>query len=386
MDSGEGPSPRQPAPDLGSQPGRDGGAGGDDLPREARRRLASLGARALERGRLTPEQVATMLTAGVGETPSETVHEENKLELRRYRPDEKRYETPVCIVYALVNRPYVLDIQPDRSVVGQLLDAGFEVYLVDWGEPSTLDTSLGLADYVCRYLDNCVEAIREQAGVDEVHLLGYCMGGTLALMYTSCFQQRVRSLSLMATPVVFDGTGGVLERWASWYDPVTAAETYGNVPAELLAAGFVLMEPVENLVGKYVRLFENADDEDYVELFARMERWTWDGVDVAGRVFAEFVDDVYRNDRLVDGDISLCGEQVDPATVDVPLLQIVGQHDHIVPPESSRALNDIVASEDERLVEFPAGHVGISVGSRAHEELWPEVCSWLADRSHPANG
>lgn len=352
-------------------------------PPDVQRRLAHLAAKAVERGALAPKTLAAMLTVDVGHTDSHVVYEENKLELRRYEPPEREHATPILVVYALVNRPYVLDLQPDRSVVGRLLEAGFEVYLVDWGEPSRLDTSLGLEDYVCRYLDSCVEAVCDRAGVEEVHLLGYCMGGSLSIMYAALFAERVRTLSLMATPVVVDGTGGLLERWGIHYDPAVTAETYGNVPAELLAAQFALMEPVENLLGKYVQLFENLADEEFVELFARMERWTWDGVDVAGRVFTEFVEEVYRQDDLVAGEITLDGERVDPAEVETPLQQILGQHDHIVPPESSRPLNDVVASEDERLVEFPAGHIGISVSGRAHAELWPDVCAWLAERSAP---
>jgi polyhydroxyalkanoate synthase len=332
-----------------------------------------------------PERLVTMLTARVGQTPSEVIYEENKLELHRYEPDEKRYETPICLVYALVNRPYILDLQPDRSVIRELLDAGFEVYLIDWGEPSLLDTTLGLDDYVCRYLDNCVERICDRAGVESVHLLGYCMGGSLAIMYTSQFQEKVKTLSLMATPIVFEDTGGLLERWAAFYDPNTVAETYGNVPAELLASQFALMEPVENLLTKYIHFFENIEDEEFVEMFARMERWTWDGVDVAGRVFQEFVDDVYRNNRLIEGDIFIDGEAVTPGDIEVPLLQIVGEDDHIVPPESSTVLNEEVGSDDEHRIEFPAGHIGISVSGKAHKNLWPAVCSWLGERSDAAS-
>jgi len=145
------------------------------------------------------------------------------------------------------------------------------------------------------------------------------------------------------------------------------------------------MEPVDNLLTKYIRFFENIEDEEFVEMFARMERWTWDGVDVAGRVFQEFVDDVYRNNRLIEGDISLDGEPVTPGEIDVPLLQIVGEHDHIVPPESSTVLNDVVDSDDERLIEFPAGHIGISVSGKAHKNLWPDVRSWLGERSDGSN-
>lgn len=351
------------------------------IPAHVRQHLLRLAAETVERTALGPDRALTLLTAEVGQTPSEIVYEERNLELHRYEPDTKRYETPVFIVYALVNRPYILDLQPDRSVIRRLLEAGFEVYLVDWGEPSRLDATLGLDDYVCRYLDNCIEAACEDSAVEDVHLLGYCMGGTLAIMYTTLFQSRVRTLSLMATPVVFSETGGLLERWVEWYDPEVVTETYGNVPAELLAAQFAMMEPVANLVTKYVNFIENIDDEEFVENFARMERWTWDGVDVAGRTFREFVTDVYQDNDLIEGNMTLGGTRVDPRAIDVPVVQIVGAYDHIVPPESSTPLNDVIASEDERIIEFPRGHIGISVSSKAHEELWPEVCAWYRTRS-----
>jgi polyhydroxyalkanoate synthase len=345
------------------------------------RYLAHLTAVAIEHSAVPPEELVTLMTADVGQTPSDVIYEENTLELHRYDPEEQVHETPILVVYALVNRPYILDLQPDRSVVQELLDAGFSVYLVDWGEPTLLDTSLGLDDYVCRYVDNCVDAVCADAGVDRTHLLGYCMGGTLATMYTTQFQDRVETLSLMATPIVVDDSGGILEDWVEYYDPAVPAATYGNVPAWLLAVQFAMMEPVENLVAKYVNFLENVDDESFVEMFARMERWTWDGVDVAGRVFVEFIEDIYRENHLIDGEVALDGDPVDPADIEVPVLQIVGEYDHIVPPASSAPLNDAVGTDDERFIEFPAGHIGISVSGGAHADLWPTVCAWLAERS-----
>ncbi|PSQ64223.1 MAG: class III poly(R)-hydroxyalkanoic acid synthase subunit PhaC [Halobacteriales archaeon SW_8_66_22] len=325
--------------------------------------------------------MVTLLTADVAHTDSEVVYEENKLELHRYDPGERAHGTPILIVYALVNRPYILDLQPDRSVIRRLLDAGFEVYLIRWGNPSRLDTSLGLADYVCRYLDNCADAVCEEAGVEDIHLLGYCMGGTMSIMYTALFEERVRTLGLMATPIAFEGTGGVLERWATHYDPEVAVETYGNLPAELLAVGFSMMEPVENYVTKYIRLYENIENEAFVENFARMEQWIWDGVDLAGEAYREFVTEVYKQNQLVEDAVALDGQRVVLGDIEVPVLQIVGQYDHIVPAASSTPFNDLVGSEDERLIEFPAGHVGISVSSTAHDRLWPDVCEWYGDRS-----
>jgi polyhydroxyalkanoate synthase len=347
---------------------------------DAQRRVWRLLADAVQKADVSAEQFVELLTVDVGHTESEVVHAENKLRLRYYEPDERRHETPIFIVYALVNRPYILDLQPDRSVIRHLLSAGFAVYLVDWGEPSVLDRSLTMDDYVNRYMDNCTQAIREHDGVDDVHLLGYCMGGTMSIMYATQYPETVRTLSLMATPISFEGNSGLLEHWANHYDPDTTVEALGNLPAELLAVEFSMMDPVDQYITKYVNLYENIEDTEFVRNFARMEQWIWDGVDVAGEVYREFITDIYQGNQLVEGEYSLAGEPIRLADLEMPLQQIVGEYDHIVPAESSKPLHDLVGSDDQRLVEFGAGHIGISVSSKAHETLWPDVCDWFAER------
>jgi polyhydroxyalkanoate synthase len=348
---------------------------------DGQRRAWEMAAEFVEKTDAGAEQVVRMMTAEVGHTDSDVVYEENKLQVERYRPAAVEHETPILFVYALVNRPYILDLQPDRSVIRRLVAAGFEVYLVDWGEPSVLDSSLTLEDYVSRYMDNCIDAVCADAGVDDLHLVGYCMGGSMTIMYTALDDEKVRTLGLMATPLAFEGTGGILERWATHYDPDVAVETLGNMPAELLAFEFSMMDPVDQYITKYVTLYENIEDDAFVENFARMEQWIWDGVDVAGETFRTFITDVYQGNRLIDSEFELGGERVDLADIEVPLLQIVGEYDHIVPSESSIPLHDEIGSDDDRLIEFPAGHIGISVSSKAHDRLWPEVADWFATRS-----
>ena len=148
-------------------------------------------ASAMEQISVAPDAATEMASIEVGETPSEVVYRENKLELHRYEPEgEPVQEIPIVVVYALINRPYILDLQPDRSVVRQLQRAGFTTYLIDWGEPSRLDTSLGLDDYVARYIDNCVDEVCALEDVDQVNILGYCMGGTMSAMYTALDLRR----------------------------------------------------------------------------------------------------------------------------------------------------------------------------------------------------
>ncbi len=333
-----------------------------------------------------PDAAERMSEVEVGTTPSEEVYSENKLSLQYYEstvPEEEREDVPILVVYALINKPYILDLQPDRSVVRTLLAEGFDVYLVDWGEPSTLDASLGLYDYVYRYVDNCVDVVRERSGLDSINLLGYCMGGTMSTMYAALFPEKVRNLGLMATGLCFDDTGGVLELWGDeeYYTPADVRETFGNVPSEFLDVGFALMDPVENGVTKYLRLFDNVEDEEFVENFARMEQWINDGIDVAGDAYVEFLEDIYQENKLYRNELELEGHPVDLERIDMPVLQIVAEYDHLIPPSASKPFNDVVGSDDTTIIEFPTGHIGMSVSSRSHENLWPQVCDWFAERS-----
>jgi len=236
---------------------------------------------AVETSSVAEERLELMESVEVGQTPSDVVYEENKLELLHYDAEaagievaqEDTESVPILIVYALINRPYILDLQEERSVVRRLLEAGHDVYLIDWNEPSSLDQHLTLDDYVNRYIDNCVDVVRERSGEDAINLLGYCMGGTMSVMYTALHKEKVNALGLMAAGLCFDQTGGVLEEWGAgeYYSPSDVTDTFGNVPAEMLDVGFALMDPVENYVSKYIRFAENMENESFVENFGRMD-------------------------------------------------------------------------------------------------------------------
>ncbi len=352
-----------------------------DMQRQAWEGAAEL----TEKMGVAPDRAETLNSVEVGQTPSETVYEENKLHLKHYEAQtEEQHDVPILIVYALINRPYILDLQEGRSVVRTLLESGFDVYLIDWGEPSALDRSLTLDDYVNRYIDNCVDVVRERSGQESINMLGYCMGGTMSTMYAALHPEKIRNLGLMAAGLCFTGDGGVLELWGAedHYDPERVTDTFGNVPADFLDVGFALMDPIQNNVTKYVRFYENMDDEDFVENFARMEEWLGDGIDVAGETYNEFISDVYQENKLINNELYLDGKHVDIENLEMPILQIVAQYDHLIPPEASKPFNDAVPSEDTETFEFATGHIGMSVSSRSHAELWPDVCEWFEERSN----
>ncbi|MFB6184652.1 MAG: class III poly(R)-hydroxyalkanoic acid synthase subunit PhaC [Haloarculaceae archaeon] len=353
---------------------------------DAQRKTYEALTEATETADVLPDRLETIQDVDVGQTPSEVVYEENKLELLHYEPmvpEEEREDVPLLVVYALINRPYILDLQPGRSVVRRLLEAGHDVYLIDWNEPSRLDKHLTLSDYVNRYLVNCVDEVRDRSGQDAINVLGYCMGGTMSAMYAALYPETVNTLGLMAAGLCFDDTGGVLEEWGSeeYYDPDDVTEVFGNVPAEMLDVGFALMDPVQNYVTKYVRLYENLDDEDFVENFARMETWLADGIDVAGEAYVEFLEEIYQDNALYENEYHLDGEHVDVENIDMPVLQILGTYDHLVPPAASKPFNDVVGSDDVTTIQYDTGHIGLSVSSSTHEHVWPEVCDWFSERS-----
>ncbi|MDL5360784.1 class III poly(R)-hydroxyalkanoic acid synthase subunit PhaC [Halalkalicoccus sp. NIPERK01] len=353
---------------------------GFDLYRQSWERAAET----IEKSTESPEQLEQMAEVEVGGTPSEVVYTENKLELLHYESQtEEQHDVPILIVYALINKPYILDLQPDRSVIRTLLENGFDVYMIDWNEPSTMDAGLTLEDYVDRYIDNCVDVVRERSEQDSINVLGYCMGGTMSVMYAALHPEKVRNLGLMAAGLCFTGTGGVLEQWGDeeHYSPGTVTDAFGNVPADFLDIGFAVMDPVQNFLTKYVQLYDNIENEEFVENFARMERWIGDGIDVAGETYEQFLVDIYQQNKLAENELYIGDKHVDLSKVDMPLLQIVGEYDHLIPPEASKPFNELAASEDTEVMEFPTGHIGLSVSSKSHAELWPRVCEWYAERS-----
>ncbi|MFB6256729.1 MAG: helix-hairpin-helix domain-containing protein, partial [Haloplanus sp.] len=184
------------------------------------------------------------------------------------------------------------------------------------------------------------------------------------------------------------GTGGILEMWGDeeFFSPGTITDTFGNVPAEFLDVGFALMDPVRNYVTKYGTLYDNIDDEGFVENFARMEKWLNDPIDVAGVAYREFLEDIYQENKLYRNELELNGERVDLGNITMPVVQVIGEYDHLIPPEASRPFNDVVGSDDTELMEYSTGHIGLSVSSSTHEHLWPAVADWFAERSVAESG
>jgi polyhydroxyalkanoate synthase len=318
-----------------------------------------------------------------GVSPRDAVYREDKLVLYRYRAPEgvTRKPVPLLVVYALVNRPYMTDIQEDRSTIKGLLATGQDLYLIDWGYPDQADRSLTLDDYINGYIDRCVDHICETHGLDAINILGICQGGAFSLCYASLHPDRVRNLVTMVTPVDFKTPDNLLSAWVQNMDIDLAVDTMGNIPGELLNWTFLSLKPFSLTGQKYVNMVDVLDNPEKIKNFLRMEKWIFDSPDQAGETFRQFIKDFYQKNGLIEGGIEIGGREIDLAKVTCPILNIYALQDHLVPPDSSKALAGLTGSKDYTELAFPGGHIGIYVSGKAQKEVTPAVGSWLNERS-----
>ncbi len=320
----------------------------------------------------------------VGVSDREAVYAEDKLVLYRYTPlleAEKINPVPVLINYALVNRPYMADLQEDRSLVRGLLLEGLDIYLIDWGYPDGGDRYLSLDDYINGYIDRCVDSIRTHSGQESINILGICQGGAFSLCYASLHPEKVRNLITTVTPVDFQTPGDMLSHFASKVDVDLAVDALGNIPGTLLNDTFLSLKPLRLSGQKYLDMVNALEDPVSAKNFMRMEKWIFDSPDQAGEAYRQFVKDFYQNNRLIKGEVVLGGKTVSLKNVSMPVLNIYAAADHLVPPAASKALEKYVGSNDYSAIEFPGGHIGIYVSARAMKLIPPSVASWLRDRT-----
>jgi polyhydroxyalkanoate synthase len=326
---------------------------------------------------LNAEQIDT------GVSPKEVVYSEDKLTLYRYENTQgvKQGEVPLLVIYALVNRPYMTDIQEDRSTIKNLLAAGQDVYLIDWGYPDGADSSLTMDDYINGYIDRCVDVICERHGLDKINILGICQGGAFSLCYTSLHQEKVNNLVTMVTPVDYQTPDNMLSAWVQHMDVDLLVDTLGNIPGELLNWTFLSLKPFSLTGQKYVNMVDVLDDEGKLKNFLRMEKWIFDSPDQAGETFRQFIKEFYQQNGLINGTVAIGGQKVDLKNITCPVLNIYGEQDHLVPPDASRALKGRTGSKDYTEIAFPGGHIGIYVSGKAQKTVPPTIGKWLDERS-----
>lgn len=316
-----------------------------------------------------------------GCSPKDAVYRDDKLTLYRYaNPNRRAGAVPLLICYALVNRPYMVDLQENRSLVRGLLARGEDVYLIDWGYPDQADRYLDMEDYVERFLGGCVDFLRKSHGIDAVNLVGICQGGVISLCYSALHPGKVRNLITTVTPVDFHTPDNLLSRWIRDIDMDLMVDTLGNVPADQMNLCYLMLKPFRLNFQKYAGFVDTLEDAGQVEDFLRMEKWIFDSPDQAGEMLRQFVNQFYKGNGFINGGIRVGTRAPTLQDVTMPVLNIYALQDHLVPPDASRALKGLVGTTDYSELAFRGGHIGIYVSSRAQHEVPTAICDWLSRR------
>ncbi len=347
-------------------------------------KLAEEADKAQERAQKASDVLLDDLDTELATTPYDVVCQEDRVKLKHYRPvTETRYKTPLLVVYALINRETMLDLQPGRSVVETFLQQGIDLYMIDWGYPTRKDQFLTIDDHVNGYMDTMVDHIRKRHGVDKVNLMGICMGGTFSVIYSAMHPDKVRNLVTTVTPTNFDTDKGLLHIWMKGIDADRLVDTYANISGDVMNFGFLLLNPARLMLDKYVGFFEHMDNKKFVENFVRMEKWIFDSPDLPGETFRQFIKDFYQKNLLIQNKLEVGGKRVDLKNITMPLLNFYGKFDHLVPPEACELLTDRVGSQDTIDVCLDTGHIGIYVSSKCQREFAPRIAAWLLERDTP---
>src|SRR5437867_194352 len=319
----------------------------------------------------------------VGVTPKDVIYSRGTLRLYHYRPKtDEVYRVPVVFIMSLVSKPWILDLTPGQSFIEYMLGQGFDVFMVDWGIPRPEDKRLKLDDYAMDFMPRCFQEVQKATGETDYSVLGYCMGGQLALMHAGTHPDApIANVITAATPVDMDGMG-LFQHFSNrkWFDVDRFIDTMGNVPPDFMLRSFEMLRPMDRWTS-YIRLIDNLWDPMFVYGYRVMYKWTNEQIPFPGETYRQMTKELIWENKLMKGTLSVGGRLVDTKSITCPVLNVMAEHDHIAPIESTRPLISLVGSEDKEDVVLKGGHVSLVAGKNAVGRLWPKVAEWLGERS-----
>jgi len=348
---------------------------------EINRRVKTEIDRALQRN-IKGLDFVTATKQAVGAMAKETLVRRGTLQLYRFKPlVNDVYRVPIVIVSPTSNRGYVFDLARGQSLVEYLLLQGYDVFMIDWMPPRKDESGLGLANYVLDFIPACMARVREATGEGTATLLGYCMGGTLALLYAALHPDTVENLVLFTTPVDFHHMT-LFRIWGSekHFDVDRLVDGLGNIPGEFLLSAFDSLRPANRTAG-VLHLWLNIENDDYVKSYRMFDRWAAETLPLPGEYFRETTKSFLWRNSIIKGETEIGGQRVDLSRITAPVLSVVAQHDHVVPLPAARPIMTLVGSKERDEVLVKGGHVSVVAGPAAVTRLWPSINQWLGKRS-----
>ena len=311
------------------------------------------------------------------EIPNEIIMETAGVRLREYRSAEAG--SVLFIVPAPIKRYYIWDLDPESSVVAQAIAEGFHVYVAEWTE-APID--YGLTEYVA-ILHRCVMQLR-QRGYRPIHIATHSLGGILSVAFVALYPTEIKTLVLIETPLHFGQHANAFVRiLAAGPSGHEVAARFGSVPGSFLSVTAATAYPAEFGFERYVDWVACMHSMQQLATHMRVERWAMDELPLPGALYAEVVDDLYRRNSLMRGDLIVSGKRIGPDAVGLPLVFVLDPWCRVVAPEAIMPFYAAVASTQKVLLSYPGEsgvalrHVGALVGRAAHQKLWPRIFGWL---------
>lgn len=320
----------------------------------------------------------------VGQTPKEVIWSKNKAKLYRYQPAiKKTKKVPILMIYALINKPYILDLTPGNSLIEYLTNEGHDVYLLDWGTPGYEDRHMKLDDYIFDYIPRAFKKVLKTSNKKEVTMFGYCMGGTMTAIFTALNPKLpIRNLLLMTSPFDFSDAG-LYTKWLDkrYFNLDKVVDTLGLIPHDMIDFGNKMLNPIANFYGPYVSLVDRADNEKFITSWTLMQKWLNDGIPFPGEAYRQWIEEFYQENKLINDELYMRGQKVELGKITANLLNIAAKHDNIASPNQVEPLNDKVSSKNKTFHLTETGHVSVVIGSRAINGTYPLIHDWLTKNS-----
>lgn len=318
-------------------------------------------------------------------TPSDVVWQRGPALLRRYqRSSPAGFRQPVLAFSGLVGRPYCFDLTPTNSFVRRLLEAGFDAYVLDWGTPGVTESEFTLETYLSELLPSAIAAVLHESGSDDLSMLGYCMGGDMALVaLAGNAGLPVRNLVVMTTAIDFAEMGPVTDALrAGQVDPVILIDESGNVPPKTIESAFKIRRPTSDVV-QWVNLLQHLWDDEHMAAYQAMGWWVSEHVPMAGAAFRQVVDQWVLDNGLREDRLRLDGRRIRLGDIRVPTLAVVALRDDIVPPAAALPIKDALTGTKVELLPIDTGHTGTTTGRTAATVTMPKLVAWLGEHSEP---
>jgi polyhydroxyalkanoate synthase len=314
-----------------------------------------------------------------GLTPRREVYRKGKACLYRYGGAPKQGRPVLFVPNLGISRPWIFDLLPGSSFTEFLVGEGFDFYLLDWGVFGPEDDSMTFEHCVAGILPRMCRKVMETSESGDISIIGYCMGAALALsLAASRPELPLRAFVDMAGPVDFS-RAGLLARWLDprWTNVDRLVDTLGSIPPALIWLGGTLLRPTAG-ISAMLDLWHGAGDERRVEELRAVFKWVREFVGIPGEFFRRWARDFYQDNLLYQGTLQVGGRAARLPTITCPVLAVAASDDPIAPPESVRALLDVVGSRATAWIETRGSHLSLVIGTEATQRLWPAIAGWLA--------